>query len=267
MRKFLSLIDWRGTRSAYGRPQPACSGLQESCLAKRGQAALLVVFLVLPALAAAQATARPTVSVNARGSVQAAPDTAVVNLAITGQSARLTDAYSQAQHQAAQVRALLNGQGFQPAQAHWSGFQVMPNRDPKTQHIVGYTVRNDLELDLTTFTQIGPLLDTSTGRGLAALRSVSFELRHPEAAESSAIADGYRQAHEEAAAFAQAAGLQLEALQHANVNTFMPMPRPILRSSGRIAMAGPDAAPTAQFTPGLITVTASVSASYYLGHN
>ncbi|MGH9488223.1 MAG: SIMPL domain-containing protein [Terriglobales bacterium] len=228
----------------------------------RRNLSLFGVFL-LPLLLAAQQT---TVTVTAQGSFKAAPDTAVVSMEVAGRNAELQTAYAQAQRQAARVRALLLEQGFTPAEAHWSGFQVQPIIDYKTSHVTSYTVRNDLQLEVSNFAKIGPLLDAASGKGLSALRSVSFELKHMQSAKAAAIADGYRQAHAEAEALARAAGLPLAGLVSARVDTSgaapLPLPRGIFMASANAAVP----APTAGFTPRRITVSAQIRAVYRLGH-
>lgn len=226
----------------------------------------VAALLLTPALALAQAKApnAPTVTVAAQGSFKTAPDTAVVSMEVTGQSVDLKTAYAQAQSQAAEVRMLLRQQGLRPDEAHWSGFQVQPNVDYKTHQVTSYTVRNDLELKLTDFARIGSLLNAATGKGLNALRNVSFELAHPEKAKAAAIADGFAKARGEAAALARAAGVALAGLQSVTVDTSGGFVRPMPRFTAMAAEAVP--APTEQFTPQEITVTANITAVFNLGH-
>lgn len=225
----------------------------------------LAALLLMPTIVQAQAkTPAATVTVTAQGSFKTAPDTAVLSMEVTGQSAELTTAYAQAQSQAVEVRTLLRQQGFQPEEAHWSGFQVQPNVDYKTHQVTSYTVRNDLELKLTNFARIGPLLNAATGKGLNALRNVSFELAHPEKAKAAAIADGFAKARSEAEALARAAGVTLAGLQSVTLDTSGGFLQPVPRFTAMAAAGVP--APTAQFTPQEITVAANITAVFRLGH-
>jgi len=203
----------------------------------------------------------PTVSVSAQGEFKAAPDTAVVGMEITGQNVALKAAYAEAQAQAEKVRVLLKEQGFAPKDAEWSSFRVQPNIDYKTNKVTDYTVSVSLELRFTDFQRIGPLLDAASGRGLNVVRSVSFALHDAEAAKAKAIADGYARALREAQALATAAGMHLGGLQSAtvdSVNQPSPMPRFM------VAAAAMAKAPTAEFSPNQITVSASVHVVYRL---
>jgi len=218
------------------------------------------------ALAAQQlpAVTPNTVQVTAEGTYKADPDTAVVNLEIEGKNADMKAAYAQAQAQAEKVRGLLRQQGFTSEQAHWSSYNVQPNMDYRTHRLTDYTVTVQASLEFTDFAKIGPLLDAFGAAGVNALRGVSFELKkNLDAAKTAAIADGYHKSRQEADALAQAAGRRIEGLLYATVDVSEPavfMPRVL--SSMALAAAAP--APTEQFTPRQITVTARISAVYRL---
>ena len=205
----------------------------------------------------------PTVQVSAEGRYQAAPDTAIIDWEITGQSPSLKSAYGKAEAQAAQLRRLLERQGFRPEQARWSSYTVQPDIDFKTHRVTSYTVTVALQLELTDFKKIGPLLDAAGSAGLNALRRVGFSLKHMESARAAAIADGYRQAHAEAEALAQAAGTKLLGLEHASVDLSSPYrPQPVQMRAMLAGVAAPP--PTAEFSPQAISVSAQVSATYRL---
>ncbi|HEY7855399.1 MAG TPA: SIMPL domain-containing protein [Terriglobales bacterium] len=213
------------------------------------------------ALAGQNATAANTIQVSATGSVSADPDTAVVSINIEGRSADATAAYTEAQTQATLVRALLTGQGFTSAQAHWSRFSVQPEFDyqPPARRITGYVVSAALELDLTDFAKIGPLINAINAKGIQGPSGVRFELKNQDAAKSEAIANGYREARQEAEALARAAGKHLDALSYATVDVARPQAIMAYAAAGPRAMAP---APTESFSPQTITVTANITAVY-----
>jgi uncharacterized protein YggE len=203
----------------------------------------------------------PSVTVSAQGEFKTAPDTAVVEMEVQGRDAGLKAAYAAAQAQAEKLRTLLRQQGFSPENAEWNSYRVQPNIDYKTDKVIDYTVSVSLELRFQGFQRLGPLLDAATGQGLNVVRGVSFSLSDTEAAKARAIADAYARALREAKALAAAAGMHLGGLQSAtvdSVNLPSPMPRYM------IAEAAMAKAPTAEFTPGQITITAMVRAVYEL---
>lgn len=202
-----------------------------------------------------------TIAVAAEGQFQATPDTAVVELQMSGQNGNLKAAYAEAQTQAQQVRGILRDQGFAPEQAHWSSYRVQPNIDYKTHRVTDYTVTVTADLSLTDFTKIGPMVDAFGQAGLSALRGVRFELKDIAAAKSAAIQDAYRQVHREADALAMAAGRKLGALDSASVDVSLPG---VIRPMAMMARANSAPAPTEEFTPETITVNARVNAVFRL---
>ncbi|MGH9417320.1 MAG: SIMPL domain-containing protein [Terriglobales bacterium] len=210
----------------------------------------------LGAVAQAPSPAPAVIQVSAQGQFQADPDLALVQFEVSGQNPDLSAAYTETQSQAAQLRNVLSSQGFPSTVAHWSNFQVQPNIDYRTHHVTSYTVSLYVRVELADFSKIGPLLNATSAKGLNLLRGVSFELKDTSAAKSAAIAAGYHQAQAEAQALAHAAGRQLGPLVDASVDapngSLAPQPRMLAMASA----AAP--APTEQFAPGRITVSANV---------
>jgi uncharacterized protein YggE len=220
--------------------------------------ALLAFALVSPRLSPAQVKPA-TVTVSAQGSVRAQPDTAVVQFQVSGSNAELKTAYAAAEQQARQLRTQLREQGFTPAQARWSQYSVTPDWDYRTHHILSYSVSAGVQLLLTDFGRIAPLIHAFSGSGSTTLRSVSFELRKSAAARRQAIAAAYTEAHAQAAALAAAAGLKLGPLASASVNA-----GGLIAPRVRLMAAAAMPAPVSQFTPQSLQITASVTAVYQL---
>lgn len=232
-------------------------------------AAVLVGLLFLSSRTArAQTTTavRPVdaIEVSVQGRVEADPDTAVLGIDIRGQNRDLKSAYAAAQKQADQVRALLQRQGIAADQAHLASYQVQPNIDWKTHKLIDYTVATHVEVDLKDFSKMGPLIDAAGQAGLPAIDQISFELKDVQQARERAIADGYRKAFAEAGELARLAGRRIEKLQSASIDAFESgpvFPRPVMMAR---AAAAPVQAPTEQFTPQKITITAQVRASFQM---
>ena len=202
-----------------------------------------------------------SVQVAAQGEFKAAPDTAVVSFEIHGQDRTLDKAYAAAQAQAEAVRNLLRAGGIAPEQAHLEGYSVVPNMDWERHILVDYSVNSNLRVNLSDFKQLGPLIDRAGAQGQEALRGVSFQLLHPEAAKQRAIVDAFTKARAEAEALATAAGRHLGALQSATVDVsdYQPGPRPMMAMA-----AARSSAPTDSFTPDQIQITAHVQALFHL---
>jgi uncharacterized protein YggE len=84
-------------------------------------------------------------------------------------------------------------------------------------------------------------------------------------AKNKAVEDAYRRAHNSADVLARAAGRSVGELSYASVDTFE-NPRPIMPRMAHpmAAMANAAPAPTEEFTPQTVTVTAHVNALFNL---
>jgi uncharacterized protein YggE len=200
-----------------------------------------------------------SLEVSADGEYRADPDTAIINFDIEGKASQVAAAYADAQRQAEQVRALLRANGIAPSAAHLTTYQVEPDTDWRTRKITGYTVTAEIILETRDFSKLGPILGQAGAEGMPALRSVTFTLGDLEQAKANAVADAYRKAHAAGEVLAKAAGVRLGTLIWASVDVHQPSPiRPMIYA--RTAMLAAAPAPTAEFTPQQIKVTAHVHA-------
>jgi uncharacterized protein YggE len=234
---------------------------------KRNVVALSAV-LVLCALAVAQTptlNALPnTVYVGADGKFETAPDTALVQFNISAQGDSAKDAYDQAAKQAEATRQVLRANGIDPKAAEIGFFAVNPQYDWKNpkHKVIGYQVTTSVSLKLKDFSKIGPVTAQLADASVGESQSLSYTLESTEEAKSKAVADAYRRARSSAQALANASGRTLGELSYASVDTFenirvtAPMPR------AKAAMAAPMPAPTEEFSPRNVTVTAHVNAMF-----
>jgi uncharacterized protein YggE len=227
--------------------------------------------LVLSAALHAQApavTALPnTVYVGADGKFETAPDTALIQFNISAQADTAKDAYDQAAKQAEATRQVLRTNGIDPKAAQIGFFSVNPQYDWKSQKhkIIGYQVTTSVSLKLKDFSKIGPITQQLADGSVGESQSLSYILDSTEEAKGKAVADAYRRARASAESLASASGRTLGELSYASVDTFenirvlAPMPR---RAMAMNAAATP--APTEEFSPQNVTITAHVNAMFVL---
>jgi len=233
---------------------------------------LLLVLLLSSGLALAQdrptIQAQPnTVYVSADGKFEADPDTAVVQFNIAAQEDNSRAAYDRASKQAEQVRQILRGNGIDPKAAEISSFSIQPIYDyrPAKPKLVGYRVNASVSLKLKDFSKVAPIVQQLSDTDVTANQSISYILDNMDAAKTKAVEDAYRRARASAAAVAQAGGRTLGELSYASVDTFENVRvTPMVQSMAR--MAGPAGlpAPTEEFSPQTVTVTAHVNAMFTL---
>jgi uncharacterized protein len=212
-------------------------------------------------------TAQPnTVYVGADGKFEANPDTAVVQLNISAQENSSRAAYDRASAQAEQLRQILRTNGIDPKSAEIGYFSILPIYDyhqakPK---LVAYRVTANVSLKLKDFTKIAPIVQQLSESDITADQSITYTLENMDAAKTRAVEDAYRRARGSAAALAQAAGRTLGELSYASVDTVENI-RPVPHVRAMAAMAAANApAPTEEFSPQTVTVTAHVNALFTL---
>jgi uncharacterized protein YggE len=207
-----------------------------------------------------------TVFVGADGKFESAPDTAQLQFTVSVQDETSQVAYQKTSKNVDQVRQVLRANGVDPKQATVGFFSVQPVYDWKPkQHLVGYRVTTDITLKLKDFSKIGALTQQLAEANVSETQTLSYVLENIDEAKNRAVEDAYRRARNSAETIAHASGRGLGELSYASVDTFenvrMPMPR-MARAMAAVANAAP--APTEEFTPQNVNVTAHVNALFNL---
>ncbi len=233
---------------------------------------LVLTLMLLPLVAAAQqkpALTAPenSIYVGADGKHEAAPDTALLQFNISAQENTAQDAYQRASAAAEQVREVLRSNHIDPKTAEIGFFSLQPvydYRNPKRK-VVGYRVNSAVTLKLKDFSKIGAIVEQLSNIDVTANQTLSYTLENVETAKTHAVQDAVRRARESAQAAAAAGGRTLGEMAYASVDVaepIVPGPRPMYSTMRAEAAATP--APTAEFTPQNITVTAHVNALFLL---
>jgi uncharacterized protein YggE len=235
-------------------------------------ASLFLASLLLAApLASAQAptvSAAPnTVFAGADGKFEAAPDTAFVQFNLSAQADNAKIAYESAAKQAEQTRQIMRDNGIDPKTAQIGSYSIQPMYDWKTtkRKLIGYRVTTNVSLKLKDFAKIGPITQQLADAAVSESQSVNYTLDNMDDAKSKAVEDAYRRARAAADSLARAAGRSVLELSYASVDTFENVrPMPMLARSAMAMKAEAVPAPTEEFTPQTVSVTAHVNALFTL---
>ncbi len=227
------------------------------------------VLALLPFAAAQTPTLTPqpnTVFVGADGKFESAPDTALIQFNISAQAENSKDAYDLAAKQAEAARAVLRANGIDPKSAEIGFFSLNPQYDWKNpkHRVIGYQVTTSVSLKLKDFSKIAPVTQQLADASLGESQSLSYTLDSTEEAKSKAVADAYRRARTSAQSLASASGRTLGELSYASVDTSenIRVVAPRMRAMAMAPQA--QAAPTEEFSPQKITITAHVNAMFDL---
>lgn len=176
-------------------------------------------------------------------------------------------AYQRASKDVEQVRQVLRANGLDPKTATVGFFSVQPLYEWKPkQRVIGYRVTTDITLKLKDFSKIGTITQQLADANVSETQTLNYILENMDEAKNKAVADAYRKARNSADTIAQASGRALGDLSYASVDTFE-SPRVIMPRMARAMVVGPNAAtpaPTEEFSPQNVTVTAHVNALFNL---
>ena len=205
--------------------------------------------------------------VGADGKFESAPDTAVIQFNISVQESTSQAAFDHASKEAEQVRQVLRANGIEPKAASLGFFSVQPVYEWKPkQKVIGYRVTADVTLKLKDFSKIGPITQQLADANVSETQTLNYTLEAIDDAKNKAVEDAYRRARNSADAIARASGRTVGELSYASVDTFenqrifSPRPMAARANAGPVALA----APTEEFTPQTVTVTAHVNALFTL---
>jgi uncharacterized protein len=233
--------------------------------------AALILILIAVSVASAQGptvTAQPnTVFVGADGKFEANPDTALMQFNISAQEATSREAYDHASKSAEQVRQILRSNGIEPKSAEIGYFSLQPVYDYKNpkRKLVGYQVNANVSLKLKDFAKIAPIVQQLADADVSENQSLSYTLDNLDAAKAKAVEDAYRRARESATALARSSGRTLGELSYASVDTYENVRvAPMAGAMMKMSVNNGAPAPTAEFTPQSVSVTAHVNALFAL---
>ena len=208
-----------------------------------------------------------TVYVGADGKFEANPDTALIQFNIAAQQSTARGAYDRASKAAEQVREILRSNGIEPKAAQIGYYSIEPVQEYRNnqEKLVGYRVSASVSLKLKDFSKIASIVQQLADGDITDNNTVSYTLDDMDAAKTKAVQDAYRRVRQSAEAIATAGGRTLGELSSASVDIaenarVLPMAQPMVRM-GAMAAAP---APTQEFSPQTVSVTAHVNAAFTL---
>jgi uncharacterized protein YggE len=213
----------------------------------------------------------PRILVTGQGSVDLAPDMAILSLTLTreAETARIAlDANSSAMKD---VLAAMKAEGIEARDLQTSGFSIQPrytypaprtSGDREAPKITGYTVRNSLDVRVRDIGKIGAILDLSVSLGVNEGGNIMFTNDDPSEAITQARVKATKNAMDKAKTLAGAAGVKIGRVLEISEQPFNPRPVPMARAEMSLARSA-DAVPVAT---GENTYRVNVNVSYAIEH-
>ena len=214
-------------------------------------------------------------NVDGTGEATAVPDTGVVNLGITSQGSTVTEAQGKTNEIANKLIADIKKLGIEDKNIKTTNYSVTPNYGNGAiqpmmfpirsggQTIVGYTVTQNLEIDVKPIEKANKVVDTATADGANLVGQVSFSFSDDikTQLENKARADAIKQAKDKAQNLANLSGIRLGKLVNVvESNQIRPWPMRYMGTAGNSGT--PEAQPPTNITPGENTVSITVTLSY-----
>jgi uncharacterized protein YggE len=224
--------------------------LNTSSVTQRGLAVALALML-LGAWQVARAGDEqvPRILVTGEGSVDVAPDMAVVTLSVMREAPTAREAVTANSAAMTKVLDAMAGLGIEKRDLQTAGFSIQPRytRPPRQgvgagegPKLVGYTVRNTLTVRVRDISRVGEVLDTSVTLGVNEGGNILFTNDDASAALTEARTAAVKDALSRGRTLAQAAGVKPGRVLEISEQNYTP--RPVSMARMELAM---DSAPRA----------------------
>jgi hypothetical protein len=227
---------------------------------------LLIAGTVLSACSASvqfgQAQPR-TISVTGNSEVILAPDIAYVSIGVHTEAKTAKDAVATNNTQTQAVIDAIKGQGVDPKDIQTTNFSVYQQEKfaPTGESLGTYFMTdNTVYVTVRDITKIGDILDASVSAGANSIYGITFDVKDKEAAMASGRDEAMVDAQTQAEQLATAAGVTLGDVQ--NISYYSSYPSPIYYDNKAMGMGG--GGQSVPISPGQMTLTVSVSVTYYI---
>jgi uncharacterized protein len=215
-------------------------------------AVVAVLFSTIAFARAEHAGEEPRIQVSGVGTVQLAPDLAVLQLTVRREAETARAALDANSTAMKNVLAAMQAEGIEGRDLQTANFSIQPryvyppnqpNMARKPPRIVAYTVRNELSVRVRDIDRVGAILDKSVELGVNEGGNIQFSNADPSDALAQARTRAVEQALVKAKTLAKAAGVELGRVLEISEQSFAPRPAPMARAE--MSMAADSAVPIA----------------------
>lgn len=159
------------------------------------------------------------ISVDATGTVQAAPDMATITLGVTNENAEASVAMKATSDAVSQVLGRLEEMGLESRDVQTRDLSLSPvwsgrnSQSGEQARITGFVASNRVFVRVRDLDQLGQIMDAVIQDGANDFGGLSFGVQDPKPLEAQARAQAVAQASEKAQQLAQAANVSLGPVQ------------------------------------------------------
>lgn len=201
----------------------------------------LLLVVLWPISGLAEEVSRSIV-VSAVGSATATPDMATVSLGVAREAKTAQEAMQEVSQATAAVLETVSQAGIEDRDVQTSSLTLNPVWDQgntRPPAVRGYSAATMLSIRVRDLDILGGLLDAVVGEGANRLNGLFFGIAETDALEDAARADAVERARSKAETLAQAAGVELGAVQTISEGGGGSAPAPIMRGAAMEAASMP----------------------------
>jgi len=204
-----------------------------------------------------------TITLNGKGTVDHAPDIAMISVGVTTEAKTAAEAMQQ---QATQMTGVFNAvkaagiadRDMQTGQISLNAVYEYPNN--ARPRLTGYQASNQLSIKVRKLDTLGKTLDAVVKGGGNTINGVSFSIDEPEKYQNEARMEAIQDAAAKAELYAKAVGYKVKRIVTISENEFYPQP-PMPMMQMRMQEMAADATPIAA---GEVSLTQTVSVVFEL---
>lgn len=202
----------------------------------------------LPFAAHAEDKNQPTLSVTGVGSVDIAPDMAIVSVGVVREAKTAREALDENTAAMNAVLKAMAATGIEERDLQTSGFNIQPryfypkvqsNSQPEAPRIVGYTVSNNLDIRIRDIDKTGTILDELVSLGVNSGGNIRFTNDDVDEILEQARKNAVKDAVSRANTLIEAAGAKLGKILAISENSVAPRPEPMVRARAMAAESAP----------------------------
>lgn len=212
-----------------------------------------------------QSTKNTVFNVSATGEESAIPDTASLSVGVTKTSSSVLTAQKQVNEISDKLVTNLKKLGIEEKKIKTTNYGVYPEYDYSfgKQTIKGYTVTQNLQIEIKPIDKANQAIDIATAAGANIVGGINFTLdeKTREELEQKARVEAIQKAKEKAQKLASTAGIRLGRIVDVQESNYFPPP--IMYNQGLATADGRGGGgETTKVTPGESAVTVTVDLSY-----
>jgi uncharacterized protein len=198
------------------------------------------------------------------GRVEVLPDIAWLNFGVTARAESVAAARDEVAAGVARLLALARDAGLKDEHIATAAVSVSPdydwNPEDRQRRLRGHLVSRHVTLRLAEIAKLGELTEAALGLGVTDASPAIYDTSRRAELEAEALAAAARDARARAEVMAGALGAGIGAPVRIEAGGGAEIPRPMMRT----AMAEADMSGAETYQPGLIRITAQVTASFML---